>query len=334
MKKIFILGLCIILSIGILVGCGNNESAADIENEDEVIVMRLAHANPENDPKHMEATRFKELVEEKTNGKVQIDIYGGATLGDWRELIEGLGLETNEIVIEGFGTIDPYTNLSLLDIVPYIYRDYDHFMNVWQGEVGEELLNEASKDASMKLFAPSYRGARITTTSQRFSTIEELKGLNIRVPSDDLSIKTWQRLGAAPTPMALNEVLTGIQQGTVDAQENPIIMSYSFGFYDVVDYLVKTNHRYSADVFMMDQGYFDNLSEDVQDAIIESANEAADYISEYILESELEYEQKWIDAGVEVIEPEREGFEKAVEGLVEEDFPELAEWANKIKAVQ
>ena len=181
---------------------------APAQAADKPIVLRLAHINALTDPKHKEAEKFKELVEAKTHGKVKVEIYGAGVLGNIREIIEGLQLGTNEVVIEGFGTIPSYTKLALLDLVPFMYRDRTHFEHVWNGQIGKELLAEAGKQANMKLFGPSYRGVRVVTSTKRFTDVAGVKGLKMRVPADDMSVKTWQALGATPTPMAMTEVLT------------------------------------------------------------------------------------------------------------------------------
>lgn len=307
---------------------GNAALAAD-----KPIVLRLAHINSETDPKHKEALRFKELVEQKTGGKVKVEVYGSSVLGDVREIIEGLQLGTNEVVIEGFGTIPSYTKLALLDLVPFMYRDQDHFAKVWHGELGGKILDEAGKDAKMKLFGPSYRGVRVVTSTKRFSTVQEMKGLKIRVPADDMSVKTWQALGATPTPMAMTEVLTGIQQGTVEAQENPPILSYNFGLADVCKFLIRTNHRWSADVFMMDRAFFEKLPPDARAAIVEAGTEAAAFVEQLISENEGAYLDKWRSAGAEIVDPEIGGFRDATANVVKAGFPVLQPWVDQIKAV-
>ena len=93
--------------------------------------MRLAYINSESDPKNLEAIFFAEAVAKKTNGKVKVEVYPGAVLGGWRELIEGLNLGTDEIVIEGFGTLSAYTNLANLDAVPFLFIVlYSSFSNL------------------------------------------------------------------------------------------------------------------------------------------------------------------------------------------------------------
>jgi TRAP-type C4-dicarboxylate transport system substrate-binding protein len=132
----------------------------------------------------------------------------------------------------------------------------------------------------------------------------------------------------------MGEVLTGIQQGTVEAQENPPILSYNFGLADVCKYLIRTNHRWSADVFMMDKAYFEKLPAEAQKAILEAGQEAADFTSQLNTDGEEGSFKKWAEAGVEILSPELDGFRKATADLVKDSFPDLLTWVEKIKAVQ
>ncbi len=352
-KRVLYIGMIMMMAIPFM-ACGknpvaeteqsSNESAVagenaentveDSERKEAEIVLRLGHINAENDPTHDQAKFFAEKVSEKTDGRVKVDIYPSATLGDTRELIEGLGIGTVEIVIDGFGTVETYTSVASLDAMPFLYRDYDHFMKVWQGDVGKELCDAAGSESGLKIFGGTYRGARVITSTKEIHTVEDMKGLKIRVPNLDVYIKTFQGLGATPTPMAMTEVLTGIQQGTVEGQENPTILSYNFGLYDVCDYLIRTNHMYSANVFMLSDSYFSGLEEDVQQAILEAGQEAADYTSQVVANSEEEYFSKWEEQGVEIIDPEIEGFKKACDGLLETEFPNLVELGKRIQEVQ
>lgn len=331
-KGFLVLALSAIMLL--MAGCSGVGTVPPQKKEGDVIVMRLAHINAMTDPKQKEAEKFKELVEAKTNGKVKINIFGAGQLGDVNEIIEGLQIGTNEIVIEGFGTITSYTKLSLLDLVPFMWRDRDHFDKVWESRVGEELLNQAGDEAGMKLYGPSYRGVRVTTSVKQFSNLQELKGLKIRVPGDEMSVATWRALGTTPTPMAMNEVLTGIQQGTIEAQENPPLLSYNFGLADACKYLIKTNHRWSADVFLMNKGYFDSLSPDIQKAILESGREAAKYVSQINTEDEQKAFDKWKQDGAKIIEPDLAPFKAATKDVVHKQFPVLEDWVTKIENVK
>lgn len=312
------------------------KTEASTENTGEVIKMKLANPNPVGDVKDLASIKFAELVKEKTNGQVEITVYSGGQLGDSRDTIEGLGIGTNEIVIESMGTTDAYTSLASIDAIPYLYRDYEHYQKVAFGELGAKIRDEVGEAGGFKLLGAMYRGARVCTTKKKFTTPEELKatGLKIRVPNQQVYIDTWKLMGTNPTPLALTETFTALQQNTVEAQENATIESYGFGFYDVCDYLVKTNHVYSTDVFIFNRKYFDNLPEDIQKALNEAAMEASEYRNDISREKEAEYEQMFKDKGVEVVEIDTTPFMKLFEGFVSEYYPELTDWATEIAAVK
>lgn len=314
---------------------GGDTGSGDVATGDgEVIKMKLGHANPPGDPKDVSANKFAELVNERSEGRVEVEVYSGGTLGDWRELVEGLSLGQNEIVLESIGTMNAYSDFANIDAVPYIYRDFDHFTKVWNGEIGQEIMDKVGADSNIKILGPQYRGGRIVTSKRPFSNLEEVKGLDIRAPGIDIYIETWKQLGANPTPMALTEVYTGLQQGTVEAQENPLANSYDFGFHEVAPYLIMTNHVYSASVFMFDQDYFDALPADIQEIIEQAAKDAAEFRGQYVLDIEEEYLQKYIDDGAEVIYPDEESLRGAFDGFLEEKFPYLAETVERIIAVE
>lgn len=335
MKKPLIFLLAVILFIfPCLTACSSKSPKGNAASSEKVIVMKLASANPVGDIKDLTAKKFAEYVGEKTKGRVKVEVYSGGTLGDWREAIEGLGLGVNEIVLESIGGLDAYSKLANIDAIPYIFRDYEHFNKVWNGSIGLEIMDKVGQEGHFKILGPMYRGARIVTSKKKFENLAELKGLKIRAPNIQVYIKTWQSLGAAPTPLALTETFTALQQGTVDAQENPTIESYGHGFYDVAKYLILTNHVYSADMFIFNDQYFNNLPKDIQSAVEESAKDAAKWRNEFALKSEAEYVQKFKDKGCTVVTPKVEEFRTQLNDFTEKEFPYLVDYVNRIKAVK
>ena len=212
-----------------------------------------------------------------------------------------------------------------------MYRDFDHYKEAFlDGELGEEVKETVGEQGNFKILGGMYRGAREVTSKKKFTTPDELKGLKIRVPSQQIYIDTWNVLGASPTPLALTETFTALQQNTVEAQENATIESYGFGFYDVCDYLIKTNHVYSTDVFTFNRDYFNKLPQDIQEALEKAAKEASDYRTQMSLDMETEYEQKFKDKGVEVVDIDTEPFKAKFDGFLDEYYPDYVDWANKV----
>ncbi|MBB4827053.1 TRAP-type C4-dicarboxylate transport system substrate-binding protein [Sporosarcina luteola] len=195
-------------------------------------------------------------------------------------------------------------------------------------------MEKVGEESNIKVMGAMYRGGRIVTSKKPFTTPEEVKGLKIRVPAIEMYLETWKELGASPTPMGITEIYTGLQQGTVDAQENPMTNSYDFGFPEVAPYLIVTNHSYNPSVFMMDRKKFGEFPEDIQKLIEEAAQDAADYRSQYVVDIEEDYLQKYIDDGREVIYPDNEAFEQVFDGFIEEKFPYLVDYVERIKAVE
>lgn len=353
MKKVTAMSLAMMMTL-IMVSCGTkkedtssaNKTAApdtaaveensgdtDAENTSaEPVTLILGHTNSETDSRHTMVVKFKELVEERSGGELLIDIYAGGTLGNQSEETEGLKLRTQDILIEGYNIISFYSEYCN-DTLPYLYDNYDHFMACWyDSEVGDMWKGYAA-DAGFTVFAPSFRGFRMVTSMKPFTNADEIAGLKIRVPGGDVWSKTWQQLGAQPTPMDLSEVITGLQQGTVEAQENPVLLSYNYGFADVCKYLILTNHVCGADIFIMDSSRFEELSEEQQKILVEAAEECAKEISQSNYEQEADYIQMFKDKGVTVIEPDMESIRSKFTTFVDDNFPENSEVVEAIHNV-
>jgi tripartite ATP-independent transporter DctP family solute receptor len=340
MKK----GLAIILTFTVAslmaTGCtaknqpGNNTSDAPAAGADATYTMKLADAAPPGDYREATANEFARLVSEKSGGRVTIEVYAGGTLGDWRDTIEGLSMGLNEIVIESLGTLDTYSPKADIDAIPYLYSGYEHFRKVWDSDLGKQILKEVGDDSNFVMLGSIYRGARVVTSVKSFTDPAGVKGLKMRVPNIEVYIKTWERLGAIPTPLAGTEIFTALQQGTVDAQENPILTDYSLATYDVCPYVIKTNHVYSMDTFIFDEKYFNDLPADIQQILKESADEASKFGDNYVLEKESACEQQFKDKGCQIIEVDTKPFMDVFNGFTEEVFPALADWANQIRAME
>lgn len=298
------------------------------------VVLKLALASPAGDIRDKVCLKMAELAKQKSNGKVIVEVYSGGQLGDWRDAIEGLSMGINEIVLESLGTLDAQSDMANIDAVPYLFRDVDHFNKVWYGPIGEKILKTVGEHGNFKLIGPMNRGARIVTSKVPFKNLAELKGLKLRVPNIQVYIETWRTLGASPTPLALTETFTAIQQNTVVAQENPTIESYGFSFYDVCKYLIETNHVFSADMFIFNKQYFEKLPADVQKVLTEAIVEAAQWRNEECLRVEADFKKKFQEKGVTIIAPDRAEFIASFDGFVEKQFPKLVPWATEIRAVK
>ncbi len=279
------------------------------------------------------AAAFADKIAELSNGRVKVVLYGGASLGSTVEVLEGMFAGVADIMCESVGTLAPLTPLANIDAMPYLYSGYDHFMKVWNSELGDEMRDVIGKSGGFKLFGATYRGPRIVTATKKMVQIKDFEGFKLRAPGYEVYIRTWQWMKAAPTPLAMNEVYTALQQRTVDGQENPMVDSMNYAFDEICKYWIKTNHVYSCNLLIMDLNYFNSLPDDIQKAALDAAAYAGDYVGHHQLEQESIAEQKLIEKGCEVITVDNAAFIEYFEDFAEKNFPDLLDWAKRISAM-
>ncbi|WP_456274512.1 TRAP transporter substrate-binding protein [Bacillus sp. AK031] len=314
--KILILLITVILSIG-LAGCGKSQSGSSANGKED-ITLKLGHNQPTESQFHAGAEKFAELVSEKTDGKVKVDVYHSSQLGDEGELAEGTKLGTVDISLVASGSVTKYyPRFSIFDL-PFLFRDSEHVDKVLQGEVGELLAEEAEEQGGFKVMNYWESGFRhFLNSKQPLSSPEDLKGLKIRTPEWPVLISTTESLGANPVPMPFSELYMAAQHGVVDGQEGPVFAIKSSKMYEVQDYMVLDGHTYASMLLIMNPGKFDGLDKDVQKALMEAAQEAGDYERELIRENEKKE--------IEFLETEG--------GLTIEKNPDKEEWRNSVKSV-
>lgn len=302
--------LALVLVIG--AACGNDEGKSDAsEASEETVKLRLGHITNETDAWHLGAEKFAELVKEKSDGSVEVVIYPSSTLGNDRDLIEGLQLGSVDFALVAGVLSNFYEPYSILEL-PYLFRDTDHLKKVLYGDVGTKLKQDLLDNAEIRGLEFWVRGPRLLTANKRIENLEDLKGLKIRVPEIPASIKAWEAMGAVPTPMAFGEVYSSLQTGVIDAQENPLALIESNKLNEVQSHLMLTNHVHGYVLLAMSDATFAKLSKDQQKAVEEAAKEAMEYENELVQEQEEKLLQTLIDSGMEVVELDTEPFmEKA-----------------------
>lgn len=333
MKKLFGL-LSMVLLIAVLAACGNgdaestsgdgDESASGDSGETKTIKAGIG-LNSEH-PQYKGLLKFKEIVEEETDGAITVDTYHSGQLGDDRTMTEALQLGTQEVVIPSTAPLANFVpEFSVFDI-PFLFPNEQVADAVLDGEVGQELL---TKLEDQNLVGLSYweNGFRDLTNSERaVETVEDFEGLKIRTMENDLHLDAFKALGANPTPMAFTELFTAMQQGTVDGQENPYSTIYLQKFYEVQKHVSNTHHIYSPWVFLMSKSFYDGLTEEQQKIVKDAAVEAGNYERELNREANDEYLQKLQEEGMEYTEITDEARQEMVDAVA----PVVEEYKSKI----
>jgi TRAP-type transport system periplasmic protein len=288
----------ILFTMAILLSACSNEAGK--AGEDKPITLSFAYELPEDHPWGHGATKFKEIVEEKTNGEVKVEVHGNGSLAaSGREIQEGVKIGTIDIGISStpLSQMNPYLDLFSL---PYIFGSREQAWEVLDGPVGDEVGKKLSEH-NLTFLAYWEDGFRqITNNVRPISEIDDFKGLKIRVPESDVRLETFKALGSSPLPMAWSEVFTALQQGSIDGQENPLSVVNSSSFYDVQKYLTISNHVYSPATLFINSSKWDSLTKDQQDIILEAAGEGRDLNRKMNQEQDEEMVKGLEEKGMEV----------------------------------
>lgn len=264
--------------------------------------LRLAHVVNEQDGFHAAAMKFQELVSERSDGAITVEIFPNATLGDERTLLEGMQIGTVDMGVITNGPVSNFLEEMAVFELPFLFPSPEAAYSVLDGEIGQELLGRL-EEVNLKGLAYAERGFRNLTNSKRpVATPEDLDGLRVRVMENPVYIDTFRELGADAVPMAWTEALTGMQQGTIDGQENPVGVVYSFKLNETQTNMTMTRHSYAPAIFVMGMPKWNQLSEDAQEIIADAAQEAAEYERALNAAQEGEQLEELKAAGMNVIE--------------------------------
>ncbi len=282
-----------------------------------VTTIRLAHVVNEKDAFHQCALKFKELVEAGSDGELKVTIFPNAKLGDERTLLERMKLGVVDAgIITGGPIINFMPSFGVFDL-PFIFSSPEHAYKVLDGPVGQQMLNDMEQ-FGWKGLAYGERGFRNLTNSKReVKTPEDIKGLKIRLMQNPVYVDSFKALGANAVPMAWTEVLTALQQGTVDGQENPLNVIVAFKLYETQKYLSITRHAYAPNVIMVGMKTWNKLSPEQQNLVQKSAHAAAEYNRKLDNDNAAEWLQFLKDQGMVVTQPDLAAFREAVKPVYE-----------------
>lgn len=296
-----------LLAIG-LSGCATADAAED-EGGDRV--LRLSHFM---EPAHPHEVCGIETMQEELEGSgLQVESYPSAQLGGETQALEQVYTDNLDMSINGPSFLGVYDDgFNVLD-AGYLFEDGQALMEFQDSEEMEEILEGIHEESGMKVFPAWYYGVRHITANQPVEGPEDLAGLTLRTPDAPLYRITLGEMGANPTPMGLGDLYMGLQQGTVDAQENPTATLDTQSFHEVQDYLSLTGHMVQGLHISVSENVWNSLSAEEQQALEQAILAGGDAASECVFEEEeqilADYEE---GDDFEVVEVETEQFAEAV----------------------
>ncbi|MDR1044670.1 MAG: TRAP transporter substrate-binding protein [Candidatus Adiutrix sp.] len=299
------------------------------------IVLKAGHVVDDNHPYHHGLQKMSDILSQKTDGRISIQIYHSSQLGNERDLIEGMGMGTVDMAgtssAPASGFVPGFTVFDL----PYIFTSREHAYKVMDGDVGRELLDQlAEKDViGLGYFENGFR--EITNSVRPIVKPEDLRNIKIRVMESPAPIATFRALGANPTPMAWGEVFTAMQQKTIDAQENPLPVIFGQRVYEVQKYLSMTDHFYAPALLLISRHTLESFSEADQKVIREAAAEAVTYERLVSKQQADDYLQQLKEKGLEVNENvDKAAFIEATKPVYAEFEKEFGQLIKRIRETQ
>jgi len=305
MKKVLVLGFAVLMVFA-LMGTASAEFKA---------TMKIASVMDMNHPYMVGCQKFADLIKERTNGRITFKLYPSYQLGKGeRELTEGVQQGTIDLLITSTGPLGGFSpSINILDF-PFLFRDFKHVDSVLDGAIGEKLLKDFEK-AEIKALAFWENGFRhLSNSKASIKKVEDGKGLKIRTMENKVHLAAWKTAGLNPTPMAMGEVFTALQQKVIDGQENPVAVYYTSKFWDAGQkHFSLTGHVYSPAPFLMSKKIFDTLPKEDQDLFKKTAMEVAKFQRKVNRDAEEAKMKEMTQHGVTIVrDVDKESFKKAM----------------------
>ncbi|PTL88806.1 ABC transporter substrate-binding protein [Halomonas litopenaei] len=274
--------------------------------------LTFAHVYETSEPYHEWAVWAGEEIEKRTDGRYSVEVHPASSLGKEADINEGLSLGTVDLIFTG----NQFAGRSYGPIgiagAPYMFRDFDH----WQAYVDSDLFAEIAQgyeDATGNVpLAMNYYGKRHTTSNEPINTPEDMQDLKIRVPNAPMYMMFPEQVGANPTPIAFAEVYLALQQGVVDAQENPLPTIKAKAFYEVQDVINLTGHITDSLITIAGGPLWNRLSEEDRQIFRDVYEEAGEKITADIVQQEQDLVAWFEEQGVTVNEVDTAPFREAV----------------------
>jgi len=254
----------------------------------QAVELRFGHGGTEDTAYQLGAERFKELIEDKTDGDITVTILGNSVLGHETEMFEQQMAGALDMSIINPGLITDFSHTANVFSIPFMYRDVDHWRAVLDGPVGREIADKIEDETGVKVLGFFGGGKRQIVSTRPLESLDDLKGMKLRTNPTKPLIVAWKALGTEPTVMAWKEIYTGLQLGAIDGLLNEAEWIERMGFNEVAPYIGLSEHDITVRLLTLSQMTWDRLDESQRQAMMSAAKEAASYARDVQLKQDAE----------------------------------------------
>lgn len=325
--KIVALILVLALVMAYLPACAadSNTDGGDADTAEEVVIVQIGYENNPGEPIDIACNAWAEYLAEMSGGTMEMQCYPSSQLGAKNDIIDQMLAGNNVITLaDGAFMADRGAPDMGIQFAPFLFDNYDDAWKLVDSDWWDEQVAICAENGLQILTSNFVYGTRNLMTAAPVHSVDDLKGLKIRVPNNTIQIKGFETLGATPTPMPLGDVYTALQQGTIDGVENPAAALLGLGFAEVAKYLIIDQHVFNTTLWLCGSDWFNTLTEEQQGWLIESGNKAGLVSQQLNEELEQDALDKLAEQGVEIYYPtdeELQGFKDAALGFYE--YPEI-----------
>lgn len=273
----------LLLGMAATAACGNRKQGtpeSGAENTVQRYAWPLGSSSPEDTVTQLYAEKFAEEVEKMSDGSMIITVYPNSVLGGDRELLESCKDGDIPFVVQNTAPQVSFLKDTAVFDIPAVFETIEEVREHVDDPKFLELIGQVYREGGYELLGYADQGFRVMTTNKKVESVSDFKGQKIRTMENSYHIAYWKALGASPTPMTFSEVYIGLQQGTIDAQENPYEVIVSNKLYEQQKYVVETNHLPHLISLIVSEDFFNSLTKEQQQIIREAAETAKQYARE------------------------------------------------------
>ena len=298
-KRFISIALVLLVSIGLVFAAGGKETTGA-----KPVVIQLGYENNPGEPVDLAAHEWQRIIDEKSNGTMKLELFPSSQLGSKTDLVDQM-LAGSSVCTLADGAFYAERGVPDFGIVfgPYLFTSWDDCWRLVDSDWYKEQAEKLAKNGLRLISSNWIYGDRHTLTKKPVHTPSDLRGMKIRVANSMVFIKGFEVLGATPTPLALGEVYTALQQGVVDGLENPLTTLDGGKFQEVAKYLILDGHVKNFTTFIVGETFFKSLTAEQQKILIDSANEAGLYNNSIQVELEQQAMKNLVAGGVTVYTP-------------------------------
>ena len=322
MKKLT--GLFLLMLVLILAACGrpdSGSSSGDDGGDGETYTIRLAHLVPEEQSSHVAAVDFKEKLESESDGRLTVELYpNGQLYGSDREAIEAVQLGNIEMTIPAVAAMASFNEKFQVFDLPFLFNNTEAAYKALDGDLGQELMADLESNGLKGLVFGENGFRHVSNNEGPIEKPEDMEGLKMRTLESPLHTDTFNAFGANASPFAFGELYTALQQGTYDAMDCPISLYYTNKFYEVQDYLTLTGHVYAATSLLMNDDFYNDLPEDLQELLMEASEEFRTQQRELAQQQDTEFMDQLEAEGMQIndlTDEQRDAFREAAAPVYE-----------------